>query len=88
METQQQRKIESSTDLLSPPFQKQKLKIKEKKGKQVQRRGGRDGKRPPRTVAVPLIKALSPIHSSKPVIFATRRVGTLVRAPAPRFIAG
>lgn len=31
METQQQRKIESSTDLLSPPFQKQKLKIKEKK---------------------------------------------------------
>lgn len=46
METQQQRKIESSTDLLSPPFQKQKLKIKEKKGKQVQRRGKR---RPPRT---------------------------------------
>lgn len=87
METQQQRKIESSTDLLSPPFQKQKLKIKEKKENKF-REGGRDGKRPPRTVAVPLIKALSPIHSSKPVIFATRRVGTLVRAPAPRFIAG
>lgn len=87
METQQQRKIESSTDLLSPPFQKQKLKIKEKKEKQVQRRG-KGRQTPTANPAVPLIKALSPIHSSKPVIFATRRVGTLVRAPAPRFIAG
>lgn len=48
METQQQRKIESSTDLLSPPFQKQKLKIKEKKENKF-REGGRDGKRPPLT---------------------------------------
>lgn len=37
---------------------------------------------PTANVAVSLIKALSPIHSSQPVIFATRHVGTFVHAPS------